>query len=87
MQLTRGNNSSPHTATLEGSEGHHSQSAVLHALMVGPHQERRCRQAPEPYMVRPRLWQLTAAYHWRGVQTPGCDPLNLVSCLVCEIEE
>ena len=38
-QLRRENDSSPNTATLEGSGGRHSQSAALHGLLVGPHQE------------------------------------------------
>ena len=62
-QGTRENDSSPHTATLEGSWGHHSQSAALHGLVVGPHQEGSHEQAAEPCRVRPG-WGLLIGGRW-----------------------
>ena len=87
LQGTRENDSSPHTATLEGSRGCHSQWASLHGLVAGPHQEGNRGQVTEPVWSGPGWSVLQQPTAGGDVQTPNCGPLNETSYLVCETEE
>ena len=43
----------PLTLPVWKDQGRHSQLAILHGLVVGPHKEGNCEQAAEPFRVRP----------------------------------